>query len=208
MNRVTCLSGAALLLLAGGEPAAGTSPTGRMGQAMPQSPRPGGYGPVRLGMTEADAVRALNTVARDVLSLPTSAENPLDDIADRRLDRMAVMTPWEDVYVGRLDASTRIQLGAHAGRVVTVMLRTRLTAGDPACRSAFAALVARNAAEFGRVPVAEQPGNAGMANGRVDFAGWKLRLERIQTGTTCNLIADYTSDASSAIEADWRARLP
>lgn len=210
MKRAVFLAGAALLLCSGGQAllAAG-SPDAMTGQALPISPRLGGYGPVRLGMTQADAKRALNSIARDVVFLPTSADHPLNDMADNRLDRMAVMTPWEDVYVGRLDTNTRIQVGTHVGRVVSVMLRTRLVAQDRACRSAFTSIVKRNEAEFGPVPVADMPGDPKyLSNGKVDFDGWKLRLSRIQTGTTCNLTADYTSDSVSKIEASWRARLP
>ncbi|TVV70187.1 hypothetical protein [Sphingomonas solaris] len=179
------------------------------GQALPVSPRLGGYGPVRLEMTQAEAKRVLNSIAGDVVFLPTSADHPLNDMADSRLDRMAVMTPWEDVYVGRLDTNTLIQVGTHGGRVVAVMLRTRLAAQGPACRSAFMALVKRNEAEFGPVPVADMPGNSQLfSNGMVDFDGWKLRLGRIQTGASCNLTADYVSNSDSKIEASWRARLP
>lgn len=122
---------------------------------------------------------------------------------------MAVMTPWADVYVGRLDLNTRIQVGTHGGRVVSVMLRTRLVAQGRACRSAFTAFVKRNEADFGPVPVADMPGDPQyLSNGKVDFDGWKLRLSRIQTGTTCNLTADYASNSDSKIEASWRARLP
>ena len=179
------------------------------GQALSISPRLGGYGPVRLEMIQADAEKVLDSIARDVVFLPTSADRPLNDMADNRLDQMAVMTPWEDVYVGRLDTNTRIQVGTYGGRVVSVMLRTRLTAQDRACRSVFKALVQRNEAEFGPVPVADMPGDPQyLSNGKVDFDGWQLRLSRIQTGTTCNLTADYVSNSDSKIEASWRARLP
>jgi hypothetical protein len=160
-------------------------------------------------MTQAAAKRALDGIARDVVFLPTSADHPVDDMADHRLDQMAVMTPWEDVYVGRLDTNTRIQVGTHGGRVVSVMLRTRLAAQDRACRSAFTALIKRNEAEFGPVAVADMPANSRLlSDGRADFEGWKLRLGRIQTGATCNLTADYLSNSEKEIEASWRARLP
>ena len=210
MKRATFLARATLFLCAGSQTllAAG-SPGAVTGQAFTMSPPLGGYGPVRLEMTQADAKRSLDSIARDVVFLPTSADHPLNDMADSRLDRMAVMTPWEDVYVGRLDTSTLIQVGTHGGRVVSVMLRTRLTAQDRACRSAFMALVKRNEAEFGPVPVADMAGNSQLfSNGKVDFDGWRLRLGRIQTGATCNLTADYVSNSDSGIEASWRARLP
>ena len=123
---------------------------------------------------------------------------------------MAVMTPWEDVYVGRLDTNTRIQVGTHGGRVVSVMLRTKLAAQGRACRSAFTTLVKRNEAEFGPVPVADMPGNSQtFSNGKVGFDGWTLYLGRIQqTGGNCDLTADYISNSDKEVETNWRARLP
>lgn len=210
MKQSVFLAGVALLLCATGQSLlAEASPGAITGQALPKSPRLGGYGPIRLDMAQADAKIALNGITRDVVFLPTSADHPLNDIADNRFDQMAVMTPWEDVYVGRLDPDTRIQVGTHRGRVVSVMLRTTLAAQDRACRSAFTALVKRNEAEFGPVSVTDMPGDSqAISDGKIDFDGWKLRLGRIQTGTTCNLTADYISNADREIEARWRARLP
>ncbi|WP_159979334.1 MULTISPECIES: hypothetical protein [unclassified Novosphingobium] len=200
----------ALFLCAGSQThLAAESPGAMTGQTFPMSPRLGGYGPVRLAMTRADAERVFNGIARDVVFLPTSADHPLTDMADNRLDQMVVMTPWVDVYVGRLDTNTLIQVGMHGGRVVSVMLRTRLAAQGQACRSAFLGLVKRNEVEFGPVPVADMPGNSRLiSDGKVDFDGWTLRLGRIQAGATCNLTADYISNSDSKIEANWRARLP
>ena len=210
MKRGILLAGAVLLLGAGGQALLAAGRAGAMtGQALPISPHIGGYGPVRLEMVQADAKKVLDSIARDVVFLPTSADRPLNDMADKRLDQMAVMAPWEDTYVGRIDTNTRIQVGAHGGRIVSVMLRTRLTAQDRACRSAFDALVKRNEAEFGPVPVADMPGNSQLfSDGKVDFDRWRLSLGRIQTGATCNLTADYVSNSNSEIEASWRARLP
>jgi hypothetical protein len=210
MKRMVFLARVTLFLCAWSQTLAAVGSSDAMaGPAFPVSPRPGGYGPVRLAMAQADAKRVLNGIARDVVFLPTSADHPLNDMADKRLDRMAVMTPWEDVYVGKVDTSTLIQVGTNGGRVVSVMLRTRLVAQGDACRSAFMALVKRNEAEFGPVPVADMPGNSELfSTGKVDFDGWKLRLGRIQTGSTCNLTADYVSNSDSEIEAGWRARLP
>ena len=179
-------------------------------RAAPASPQPGGYGPIRLGMAQADAKLALDGIARDVVFLPTSADHPLRDIAGGRMDRMAVMTPWEDVYVGRLDADTKIQVGAHDGRVVTVMLRTGMKAQGRACLDAFTALVKRNAAEFGPVPVADMPGGPQtFSDAKAGFDDWTLYLGRIQqTGGHCDLSADYISKLGKEIETTWRARLP
>lgn len=203
-------AGAALFLCAGSQTLfAAESPGAMTGQTFPMSLQVGGYGPVRLEMTQADAKRVLNSIAHDVVFLPSSADHPLNDMADNRLDRMVVMTPWENVYVGRLDTNTLIQVGTHGGRVVSVMLRTRLEAQGKECRSAFMALVKRNEVEFGPVPVTDMPGNSQLfSDGKVDFDGWTLRLGRIQTGATCNLTADYISNSDRKIEASWRARLP
>ena len=177
--------------------------------AAPKSPQPGGYGPIRLDMAQADAKAALDGIAHDVVSLPTSPDHPSRDIATARMDRMAVMTPWKDVYVGRLDDGTRIQVGAHGGRVVTVMLRRELAAEGRACRDAFTAFVERNEAEFGPVPVADMPNSQAFSNGKVGFDGWTLYLGRIQqTSGRCDLTADYVSSSDKEIETSWRARLP
>ncbi len=181
------------------------------GPAAAAAARPGGgYGPIRLGMAQADVGPALEGIAHDVVFLPTSAEHPLGDVAGERMDRMLVMTPWEDVFVGRIDPTTRIQVGVHGGRVVTVMLRTKLAAEGRACRRAFTALVARNRAEFGPVPVADTPNApAVFSNGKARFVDWTLYLGRIQeSGGTCDLTADYMSDADKGIETTWRAALP
>ena len=180
------------------------------GNASPTSLQPGGYGPIRLGMIQADVRSVLDGIARDVVFLPTSVDHPLSDIASDRMDRMAVMTPWEDVYVGRLDTNTQIQVGTHGGRVVSVMLRTKLVAQGRACRSAFMTLVERNEAEFGPVPVVDMPGNSQtFSNGKVEFDGWTLYLGRIQqTSGNCDLTADYISNSVKEIETNWRARLP
>lgn len=178
--------------------------------ASPRSPPPGGYGPIRLGMIQADVRGLLDGIARDVVFLPTSVNHPLSDVSTDRMDRMAVMTPWEDVYVGQLDTNTRIQVGTHDGRVVSVMLRTKLAAQGRACRSAFTTLVKRNEAEFGPVPVADTPGKSpAFSTGKVGFDGWTLYLGRIQqTGGNCDLTADYISNFDKQVETNWRAGLP
>ena len=114
------------------------------------------------------------------------------------------------MYVGRLDDGTRIQVGAHDGRIVSVMLRTRLAAEGRACSDAFAALLERNEAEFGPVPVSGMPGNSGaFSSGKAGFDGWTLYLGRIQgMGGRCDLTADYVSSSDKEIETRWRARLP
>jgi hypothetical protein len=210
MERAVFWASAALFFCAGSQTLfAAETPGAMTGQTLPMSPQVGGYGPVRLEMTQADVKRVLNSIASDVVFLPMSVDHPLNDMADNRLNRMVVMTPWEDVYVGRLDTNTLIQVGTHGGRVVSVMLRTRLAAQGQACRSAFLGLVKRNEVEFGPVPVADMPGNSQLlSDGKVDFEGWTLRLGRIQAGATCNLTADYISNSDSKIEASWRARLP
>lgn len=209
MGELFFWAGTAIFLCAGSQTlfAAG-SPGAMTSRTIPMSRRSGGYGPVRLEMSEADAKRVLNSF-HDVVFLPSSADHPLNDRADNRLDQMAAMTPWEDVSVGRLDTNTLIQVGRHGGRVVSVMLRTRLSAEGQACRSAFRALVKRNETEFGPVPVTDMPGNSQLfSDGKVDFDGRTLRLGRSQTGATCNLTADYISNSDIKIEANWRARLP
>ncbi len=164
----------------------------------------GGYGPIRLGMTEADAKHALDGIAHEVSALSKEA---MDDGDEATLAKMAVAVPWEDSYVGRLDPTTKMQFGVHDGRVVTVMLRTTLSTQGQGCRDAFAALVRRNDAQFGPVQVADMASNpAAFTDGNASFAGWTLSLSRMEMEPgICNLAADYTSDADKGIEARWRA---
>ena len=173
-------------------------------QAAPASRRIGGYGPIRLGMAVAEAREALGHIAHDV-SFLSKAALASDDEAT--LLRMAVVVPWEDAYVGRLDPATRIQFGIHGDRVVTVMLRTSLSTQGPGCRNAFADLVRRNEAEFGPLQVADVPANPdAFTNAGATFPGWSLMLSRLEMEPgTCDLTVDYTSDADKEIEAKWRA---
>lgn len=175
-------------------------------RAAPASRHDGGYGPIRLGMPAAEAKQALEHIAHDVSFLSMAALANDDEVT---LSRMAVVVPWEDSFVGRLDPATRIQFGIHDGRVVTVMLRTSLSTQGHGCRDAFAALVSRNETEFGPLQVADVPANPdAFTDANATFPGWSLALSRLEMEAgTCNLTADYTSDADKDIEAKWRASM-
>ncbi len=180
--------------------AAGLSPA----RAAPQSAHPGGYGPIRLGMPEAEAKVALAGIAKDVAFLSMAVMASDDESA---MAKMVVSIPWEDTYVGTINPTTRIQFGVHDGHVVSVNLRTNLATGDRECRTAFAALVHRNQAEFGPIQVAETSNSfLNSSNGTAGFAGWTLSLGRLETHSgACNLMTDYDSDTERGIEAQWRA---
>lgn len=171
--------------------------------AAPVSRNPGGYGPIRLGMAEADAVKLFPSVAHDISKLTMDALSSYDPAT---LSKMAVAVPWEESYVGRLDPNTKVQFGVHDGRVITVFLRT--SSGDPAatCRAAFAAEVRRNEAEFGPLQLTgDQNDPAASITADGDFSGWALDLNgtEMEDGK-CSLTTDYTSDTDKTVEEAWR----
>ncbi len=173
-------------------------------RAAPRSAHPGGYGPIRLGMPEAEAKVALTRIAKDVAFLSMAVIDSDDEAA---MAKMVVSIPWEDTYVGTINPTTRIQFGVHDGHVASVDLRTKLATEGQECRTAFAALVQRSRTEFGPIQVADVPGGfLNSTNGAAGFAGWTLSLGRLETHSgACDLMADYDSDAEKGIEARWRA---
>ncbi len=180
------------------------SASGPLAHAAAPSTPAGGYGPIRLGMPEAEAKRALAGMARDATFLSMAK---MDDYDPATMAKMVVAVPWEDTYVGTIDPTTRLQFGVHAGHVVSVNLRGSTGNQGKECRALFAEWVKRNEVEFGPIPVADTPSNpAAFTDGSAKFPGWTLWLSRTELEPgRCDLGADYIAAEDKAIETEWRA---
>ena len=172
----------------------------------------GGYGPVRLGMSESEATAALATIAKDLTVYPALPYRDRDQVTDRTY---VVLTPWQRSVTAKLSPEGKIQVSTAQGRVIAIYIRENFKTTESACVARFNASIKKIEAEFGVVKYTDKTLLGSVSHERSrDFPGWRFsafqsarpRLEDgvfSKTNDQCSIGYEFSRDESMDLYYGW-----